>query len=86
MKKQYIKPMLAVEYYELTQAIAACATKFGLMDSACVLNDADATDQMKDLAYVGFFIEAGGCGAFPEGMDASDAICYHTNANSAFTS
>lgn len=27
MKKQYEKPTLAVEYYQLTQAIAACVTK-----------------------------------------------------------
>lgn len=86
MKKQYIKPMLAVEYYELTQAIAACATKFGFMNSACVLNDADATAPMKSLANIGFFTEAGGCVLFAVGMDGNDAICYHTNANSAFTS
>lgn len=86
MKKQYIKPMLAVEYYELTQAIAACATKFGFMNSECVKNDADATAQMKDLAWAGFFTDSNNCAAFPEGMDGTDAICYHTNANSAFTS
>ena len=85
MKKQYEKPMLAVEYYQLSQSIAACVTKIGFLDSGCVKNDPDATDKMKDLAWSDFFTE-GGCKDFPTGMDENDSICYHTNANAAFNS
>lgn len=85
MKKQYVKPMLAVEHYELTQAIAACATKISFTSSDCVKNDPDATDQMKNLAWSGWFM-AGSCESYGEGMDQYDSICYHTNANAAFTS
>lgn len=77
--------MLAVEYYRLTQAIASCVTKIGFMDSECVREDPDATWQMKDLAWSGFF-NSGYCDIAAEGMDGYDGICYHTNANSAFNS
>ena len=86
MKKQYVKPMIAVEYYELTQAIASCATKIGFLSSDCVKNDPDATNQMKDLAWSGFFVDSNNCDSYPEGMDAYDSICYHTSANAAFNS
>lgn len=85
MKKKYVTPMIAVEHYELTQAIASCATKIGFLDSACVLKDPDATWELKDLAGVGFF-NAGKCEIYPEGMDEADGACYHTNANAAFNS
>lgn len=84
MKKQYEKPTLAVEYYQLTQAIAACVTKIGFLDSACVKQDPDATNQMKNLAWEGYFMT--GCDQSATGMDQNDSICYHTNASAAFTS
>ena len=83
MKKQYEKPMLAVEYYQLSQSIAACATKIGFLNSECVVKDPDATNKMKDLAYSDYFVE---CIESPTGMDKDDSICYHTNANAAFNS
>ena len=85
VKKQYEKPMLAVEYYMLSQSIAACATKIGFQNSECVIKDTDATNKMKDLAYDNYFVE-GACSAYPIGMADYDSICYHTNANAAFTS
>lgn len=84
MKKQYVKPMIAVEYYELTQAIAACDIKIGFLDSKCVLKDPDANHYMKDFANIGMFIEK--CDISGEGMGDQDGICYHTNANAAFNS
>lgn len=84
MKKQYEKPTLAVEYYQLTQAIAACVTKIGFLDSACVKQDPDATNQMKNLAWEGYFMA--GCDQVPTDMDQNDSICYHTNASAAFNS
>lgn len=85
MKKQYEKPMLAVEYYQLSQSIATCETKINLNTSDCVIKDPDATKQMKDLAYSDYFVE-GVCVDYPIGMDGNDSICYHTNASAAFTS
>lgn len=86
MKKKYSTPVVAVEYYQLTQAIAACATKIGFSSSDCVKNDPDATNKMKDLAWSGFFTDSDNCYNYPEGMDEFDSICYHTNANAAFNS
>lgn len=85
MKKAYVKPSLAVEFYELTQTIAACETKIGFMDSQCVADDPDSTEPMKNLAYANWFV-SGACVNSAEGMDGNDSICYHTNANAAFTS
>lgn len=85
MKKEYSAPVIAVEHYELTQAIAACETKIGFTNSECVIKDPDATKQMKNLAYAEYFVE-GSCNEYPVGMDGKDSICYHTNANAAFSS
>ena len=85
VKKQYEKPMLAVEYYQLSQSIAACVTRINYQNSDCVKKDPDSTNQMKDLAWDGYFVE-GVCSQSPSGMDQNDSICYHTNASAAFTS
>lgn len=87
MKKSYVAPMIAIEHYELTQAIAACSgMKIGFSDSACVMADDDPTNQFKSLAYEkGYFSD--GCSVAPEyGQELTDGYCYHTNASSAFTS
>lgn len=85
MKKAYQTPEMAVELFELTQSIASCDTKIGLLDSECVINDNNSTDDMKDFAYIGWFL-SGSCSESAEGMDGYDSICYHTNANAAFSS
>ncbi|MBQ8230403.1 MAG: hypothetical protein IJZ34_00525 [Lachnospiraceae bacterium] len=85
MKKAYVTPVVTIEHYELTQAIAACVTKIGLVNSECVKNDPDATNQMKDFAYAGWFT-SGNCNEAAVGMDGYDKICYHTNASAAFSS
>lgn len=84
MKLKYVKPMLAVEAYVLSQTIAACSTRISFTNSQCVLDDPDSTTQMKDLAFGGFFSD--GCNMSAAGMDGADKICYHTNANAAFVS
>lgn len=86
MKKKYTAPMISIEHYELTQSIASCETKIGFLSSDCVKKDPESTDKMKDLAWSGFFTDSTNCGAYPEGMDKSDSICYHTNASAAFNS
>lgn len=86
MKKEYVTPEIAIEHYEVTQAIASCATKIGFLSSECVKNDPDATTDMKDFAWSGFFTDEGGCENSAIDMDEYDSICYHTNASAAFSS
>ena len=85
MKRNYVTPAIAVEYYNLTQSIAVCDRKIGLTDSLCVINDyEDATDDMREWAYDKWFLA--GCEKYAEEMGANDGMCYHTNANAAFAS
>lgn len=84
MKKKYEKPLIAVENYVLSQAIASCEIKIGFVNSTCVLNDVDAPDGCKSLAVIGYF--TGVCELQPIGMDPNDGICYHTSANAMFQS
>ena len=87
MKRNYVTPMIAVEYYNLTQSIAACDKKIGFWDRECVLNDADATPQMKAMADAFYFMAEGNCiFQMQTGDDPFTGICYHTNANAAFNS
>lgn len=84
MKRNYVTPAIAVEYYDLTQSIAACVTKINFESESCVLMDSDSTQGMKDLVdYFSFFLD---CENIPIGMTEEDGACYHTNANAAFTS
>lgn len=95
MKKPYRKPMFMVEYYTLTQSIAACGgIKIGFADSQCVKDDRDATDMMRDWAGIGGFIETtiegkDSCSfdlsGFTEGS-VDDLMCYFTSINAAFNS
>lgn len=89
LKLRYEKPAMAIEHYELTQAIAGCALKIGFNTSLCVLKDADAQSLygMLNLAASGFFTPEG-CGNYPSDRtgEDEDGICYHTLANAAFTS
>lgn len=87
MKKHYEKPLVAIEYYELTQTIASCNVNINLYGTSCVLTDPDSTNGMKDMAMKGYFISQGACTLVPEfGNTTSDGICYHTSINTAFTS
>lgn len=84
MKRNYVTPVIAVEYYNLTQSIAACEKRIGWRDTDCVLNDGDSTQQMIDLCALNVYLE--GCTLNIKGMSEFDGACYHTNANAAFTS
>ena len=85
MKKPYLKPLVAVEYFSLTQSISSCVNiRINFIDSRCVLNDPGATNEMRNWAFrKGFLGDA--CVIDMSGYQ-SDSICYHTNINSAFTS
>lgn len=85
MKKPYQRPQVFVEQFELTQRIASCGgIKISFNNSGCVLSDSDATNEMRDLAQVGFFTGyENGCL-----MVATDGngVCFHTNVNMAWSS
>lgn len=80
--------MAAFEYYALTQTIANCDLKIGMLDNACVRNDGDSTSDMLDFAYdtiQNWFTDMGGCGSNALGSE-EDGLCYHTNTSTAFQS
>ena len=81
---------MAIERYELTQAIDSCALKIGFSSGLCVLKDADTQGLygMLNLAASGHFTFDGCNGNCPSDRagEDEDGICYHTLANSAFTS
>lgn len=86
MKIPYEKPAIAIERYELTQAIASCAVKIGFSTSDCVKNDPDAPPAMRDFAKQGFFVDTINCVKVAESYSYEDGICYHTSASLTFNS
>lgn len=86
MKKKYEKPLIAVENYVLSQAIASCSTRIGFNSSACVFDDVDAPAGFRNLAGIGYFTADGKCTSQPNITDVYDNICYHTSANAMFQS
>jgi hypothetical protein len=85
MKLKYEKPLIAVEQYALSQAIAACQTQVGYNDNICMANDEDVPLLMREMAAIGMFGE-GRCVEPPYDMDFEDNVCYHTSANPLFCS
>lgn len=86
MKKKYEKPLIAVENYVLSQAIASCSTRIGFNSSACVFDDEDAPAGFRNLAGIGYFTADGKCYLEPKITDMFDSICYHTSADAMFHS
>lgn len=85
MKKKYERPVIETERFQLTQQISSCgAIKVNLTNAACVLESPYATEEMRRLAYTGFFMD--GCALQATGMEDSDGICVMTNVNVAFSS
>lgn len=85
MKLKYEKPLAAVDLYQFTQAISACITKIGLLNSQCVYSDIDAPVEMRSLALNNWFTE-GNCIVTANNGKTSDGTCYHTNSNATFAS
>lgn len=83
-KKQYSKPVMLVERFELTQMLSSCGTLIGHNSNTCVLEDADATNRLKSFAFQGYFL--GGCPEYWYGDDNIDGICFHVSSNLMFTS
>ncbi len=84
MKKQYEKPMMRIDRYELTQSIAACSIRISYTDSQCVIKDPDAPAEQKYMAWDYWF--STGCSTKVIAGNDYDGVCYHTNANAMFNS
>lgn len=86
MKLKYEKPLIAVERYALSQAIASCPTKVGFGDNVCMAKDDDVPTLMQEMASYGYFGE-GRCVMEATGYeDNYDGVCYHTNVGLLFCS
>ena len=86
MKKTYEKPAADIEFYALSQSIATCVTKIGLLNSQCVIDDPDSTSEAKTMAKSFGWFNEGACLKAAVDEDLKDGICYHTNANAMFSS
>ncbi len=84
MKRKYVTPVIEVEHYELTQAVASCETKVGFADQNCARVDPDVPGSIKDFIEFGYWSDK--CEVSPEGMDDFDGVCYHTSAGALFVS
>lgn len=88
MKMKYEKPLVAVERYELSQAIAGCVIKIGANGTrTCILNDEDAPPAMRSDANLGRFADST-CLPFNRVNvgELFDGSCYHTQASATFPS
>ena len=85
MKIKYEKPMVAVERYELSQAIASCVIKIGPAGTQyCVQTDLLTPEKMRDMANNGYF--ASDCPTKASPGQTFDGVCYHTQASATFIS
>ena len=87
MKKTYEKPMVAIDRYKLSQAIAGCsAIKVGLESSSCFMKDPDVPAITKAYAANGWFTANGECKIQTVSGVSYDGICYQTQVNGALPS
>ena len=87
MKMKYEKPLVAVDRFALSQAIAGCTIKVSSTGSVCFLEDPDVPIITKSYAANGWFTDVGnGCIIKTIAGTTYDGICYHTQANGALTS
>ena len=96
MKMKYEKPMVSVDQFKFSQAIAGCAINVGYTGSLCFLTSPESPPATQALASIGYFTDQGNCVAT---MDAGvtfddqgnpsnnyDGICIHTQVNGAIVS
>ena len=87
MKMKYEKPAVAVDRYELSQAIAGCSgIKVSLESSQCFLNSSNVPANIKAYAANGWFTAAGDCNIRVISGVTYDGVCYHTQVNGVLTS
>lgn len=85
MKMKYEKPIVAVDRYELSQAIAGCSIRVNSVDSLCFLKDPDVPAITKSYAANGWFTE-GNCALQTIAGMNYDGMCYHTQVNAVLKS
>ena len=78
--------MAAVEFYKLSQSIAACAIKISYLDNACVVKDSDSPIQMRSYALVEPLSFTSVCVDNMLLTQDDDTLCYHTQVAACFTS
>ena len=87
MKMKYEKPAVAVDRYELSQAIAGCSgIKVNLESSLCFLMSNEVPGNIKAYAANGWFTAAGECAIQVISGVTYDGVCYHTQVNGVLTS
>lgn len=92
MKKQYVSPVIEVEQFVLTQAIASCHQSLIVpsQDTNCLLkleSNLEAVTVLQEYAHSGYFWEGfTGCEDWSLNVDSDDGICYHTSMNLLFSS
>lgn len=81
MKKEYIKPYLAVESFQLNAAIAASCSDEGKIKIGIYLNSCNADEEEPGMSYVG-----DACTTDIVNPDDDDYFCYHgpLDPNSTF--
>lgn len=86
MKIKYEKPMAAIEFYKLSQSIAACDIKINYLDNMCVVMDDDCPEEMRSYAldYPNYFSTM--CDTVCTNSPEYDSLCYHTQVNASFVS
>lgn len=80
MKKEYVKPFLAVESFQLDAAIAASCSQLNRVTLGYTENTCTLVEEMPDLGYFG-----AACAKEPSGVDVTlnpgsdvnDGFCYH---------
>lgn len=86
LKMKYEKPMAAIEFYQLSQSIAACSIGISYLNRDCVISDNDTPDETRSIAllYPEYFSSP--CVKNATAMQGNDFICVHTQVNALFTS
>lgn len=83
---KYEKPMAAVEFYSLSQSIAACTIRISYLDNNCVVKDSDTPVETRSFAYIYRDYFSIDCTKNATVMQGNDSLCYHTQVNAMFTS
>ena len=77
MKKNYSKPYLAVESFQLDAAIASSCSANGKFPLGHGMDTCTSFEEAPGLGYFGLACDKGGNDVVNPGSDNNDTICYH---------
>lgn len=77
MKKEYRKPYLLMESFQLNAAVASSCSSQGMTAINYYMNNCTAQEEAPDLNYFGPACAADGIDVNLIGADSNDGICYH---------